>query len=103
MVLWPSQRFYIENRTHRDVCLKSRQTGFSTGVLAVNSHALFTRPYQRHVIVTHDLETSEYLFQSVQRFHRNLPEEIRPITDWRSGHRMRFPKLDSYVYVDSAR
>lgn len=102
MILWPSQEYYIKNRTHRDVCLKNRQTGFSTGVLAGNSHSLFTKPYQRDVIVTHDLETSEYLFQTVQRFHRNLPEEMRPMTDWKSGHRMRFPLLDSYIYIDSA-
>ena len=111
MVLWPSQEHYIQNRTHRDICVKNRQTGFSTGVDADNSHKLFTLPYQRQTIITHDQETSEFLFQTVQRFHHNLPLEKRPWTDWKSGRRMRFPAkrpdghkgLDSYIYVDSAK
>ncbi len=103
MELWQTQKHYIQNRTHRDICVKSRQTGFSTGVMADNAHRLFTLPYQRMCIITHDQETSEFLFQTVQRFHRNLPPEIRPVTDWKSGTRMRFPNLDSYVYIDSAK
>ena len=103
MNLWPAQKHYIENRTHRDICLKNRQQGFSTGVMAANSHLLFTQKYQRMTIVTHDQETSEFLFQTVQRFYRNLPDDMRPETDWRSGTRMRFPHLDAYVYIDSAK
>lgn len=103
MILWPTQKHYLENKTHRDIILKSRQTGMSTGVMAGNSYKLFTEPYQRITIVTHDQETSEFLFQTVQRFYRNLPPGKRPMTDWKSGTRMRFPKLDSYIYIDSAR
>ena len=102
MKLWPSQEYYIANRTHHDICLKNRQTGFSTGVLAVNTHMLFTQPYQRQAIVTHDEETSIFLFQTVQRFLKNLPPDKRHKTDWKSGRRMRFPDLDSYIYVESA-
>ena len=103
MVLWPAQKHYIQNRTHRDVCVKNRQQGFSTGVMADTSYRLFTQPFQRVAIITHDQETSEFLFQTVQRFYRNLPSEMRPETDWKSGSRMRFPKLDSYIYIDSAK
>jgi hypothetical protein len=28
---------------------------------------------------------------------------MRPDTDWKSGSRIRFPKLDSYIYIDSAK
>ncbi len=103
MVLWPAQKHYIENSTRRDVCVKSRQQGFSCAVMARNAHLIFTRPYQRATIITHDQETSEFLFQTVQRFHRNLSPEKRPRTDWKSGHRMRFQALDSYIYIDSAK
>jgi len=110
MELWPSQRYYIEHKTNRNVCLKSRQTGFSTGVMADNAHALFTEPYHRQTLITHDQETSEFLFQTVDRFYRNLTwnkgkslKEMEPTRDWRSGSRMRFPIIDSYVYIDSAR
>ena len=103
MNLWPLQEHYIKNRTHRDIILKSRQAGSSTGILADNSHVLFTVPNERQIIITHDDETSVFLLQTVQRFHRNLPLELRPATDWKSGARIRFPKLDSYIYIDSAK
>ncbi len=103
MVLWPSQKYYVEHRTNRDIILKSRQTGMSTGIMADNAHKLFTIPYQRASIITHDQETSEFLFQTVQRFYHNLPANMRPETDWKSGSRMRFPKMDSYIYIDSAK
>ena len=103
MHLWPAQADYIEKRTHRDVILKGRQMGISTGVEAGNGHKLFTLPYQRMVIITHDDETSEFLLQNIHRFYNNLPEYNRPATDWASGRRMRFPILDSYIYIDSAK
>ena len=57
MKLWPLQEYYLRNRTHRDIILKSRQAGSSTVVLAGNAHALFTTPYERQIIITHDDET----------------------------------------------
>jgi len=108
--LWKNQRHFIENKTSRNIILKGRQMGQSTGVLADNSQILFTVPYQRQTIVTHDSETSEFLFESVQRFYRNLPwnkgksnDKMAPKHDWKSGTRMRFPIIDSYIYVDSAK
>ncbi len=110
MKLKKCQKHYIENRTTRNVCLKGRQMGFSTGVAADNSADLFNLPYQRQTIITHDTETSEFLFQNVQRFYRNLPwnrgkseDRMQPKHDWKSGTRMRFPIIDSYIYIDSAK
>lgn len=97
------QKHYIENRTHRDLILKGRQMGMSTGVLGANSHVFFTKPYQRMAIITHDSETSEFLLQNVHRFHRHLPDEFRPEVDWSSSSRIRLPKLDNYIYIDSAK
>jgi len=103
MVLFPAQEYYIANKSNRNVCLKNRQTGFSTGVMADNAHALFTQEHGRQTLITHDQETSEFLFQTVQRFHKNLPPSIRPTLGWKAGSRMSFPKLDSYIYIDSAK
>ena len=103
MVLWPTQRHFIENSGRRNIVLKSRQTGMSTGIMAKKAKALFTLPYQRQTIITHDQETSEFLFQTVQRFYHNLPKNARPTVGWRSGTRMSFPKTDSYIYIDSAK
>jgi len=110
MKLAKVQRHYIENRGNRNICLKGRQMKFSTGVLADESDDLFYLPYQRQTLITHDAETSEFLFQTVQRFYRNLPankglaiKDMRPKHDWRSGTRMRFPVIDNYIFVDSAK
>jgi hypothetical protein len=110
MKLCRVQRHFIENRENRNVCLKGRQMKFSTGVLADEADDLFTLPYQRQTLITHDSETSEFLFQTVQRFYRNLPQnrgktakDMRPQHDWKSGTRMRFPKIDNYIFVDSAK
>ena len=103
MTLWPTQQYYIENRTHRDICLKNRQTGMSTGVLASNSHAFFTQPYERHTIITHDDETSGFLLSTVRRFLDNLPPAIRPVKGYDAGHRISLKNMDSYMYIDSAK
>ena len=103
MKLWRAQRYFIENKTHRNVCVKPRQVGFSTAELGDNAHALFTIPYERQTVIAHDDETAQFLLGTVTRFHRNLPPEMQPFTDWKSGSHIRFPKLDSYIYIDSAK
>ncbi len=102
MKLWPAQRAYIEGRTHRDIVLKGRQMGLSTGIMAANSHRCFTIPYTKMTIVTHKEDVSQFLLQTVSRFWRNLPDEMRPESDWHSGRRIRLPKLDSYIHIDTA-
>ena len=111
MQLWPAQKHFIEHQGKRNVILKNRQQGMSTGIMANSSHALFTKQYQRMCLIAHEDSTAEFLFQTVQRFYKNLPwnegimdaDKLRPRTDWKSGRRMRFPSLDSYIYIDSAR
>jgi len=102
MNLWKAQEYYIGNRTHRDIVVKNRQVGLSTGVEADNSHKVFTTPYTRMSIITHDTETSEFLLQNIHRFHRHLPDNRKPEVDWASSSRIRFPKMDCYIYIDSA-
>jgi len=102
MRLWKSQAYYITHRTKRDVILKSRQTGMSTGIEADNSHKVFTNKYTRMSIVTHDTETSEFLLQNIHRFHRHLPKEMKPKVDWASSSRIRFPIMDCYISIASA-
>lgn len=102
MTLWPSQEHYIKNRTHRDIVVKNRQTGFSSGVMADNSHKFFTVPNTRMAVVTHNQETSEFLFQTITRFYNNLPDDMRPSKDWHSGTRIRLDKMDCFAYIDSA-
>lgn len=102
MKLWKAQRHYLENRGHRDIILKGRQMGLSSGVMAGNAHIVFTTPYTRMAIITHNQDTSEFLMQVIHRFYNNLPKEIKPKADWASGARLRLPVMDCYIYIDSA-
>ncbi len=102
MDLLPMQLDYIKNSTNRDVILKGRQMGSSTGVMARNAHIFFTRPYVKGAIVAHNMDVAEFLFQTIKRFHRNLPVEIRPEANLNSMSRIYFPELDTFVHIDSA-
>jgi len=103
MNLWPTQEYYLKNRTNRDIILKNRQTGMSTCVLAGNAHAFFTQPYERQTIITHDDETSGFLLSTVRRFLGNLPPP-RPKIGYDAGHRISLAgKMDCYMYIDSAK
>ena len=102
MKLWKAQRYYIENRTHRDIILKSRQMGLSTAVMADNTRGAFTIPYTRMAVITHKDSVSQFLLQTISRFWRNLPEKMRPQSDWHSARHIRLPKLDSYIHIDTA-
>lgn len=103
MKLYRAQEYWIKNRTPRDIILKPRQIRISTAVMAANAHLLFTSPFQRQTIIANDDETATFLLTTIERFWRNLPDELRPATDWKSGCRMRFPGIDAYVYIDSAK
>ena len=103
MVLWRVQKHYLQNRGRKNICLKPRQVGFSSVVEADNAHDMFTLAYQRQAVITHDTETSEFLLQTIHRFHRHLPREMQPEVDWSSATRIRLPKLDNYIYIDSAK
>mgnify|MGYP001572621992 CR=1 FL=1 len=110
MILKPCQKHWIENRTHRDIILKGRQMTTTTGVLAANSHIVFTSPYQKMAVITHHGDLSEFLLLTVHRFYNNLPPNMRPECDWSSSSRIRFPAqrkdgrpgLDSLIHIDSA-
>lgn len=102
MKLWRAQRYYIENRTHRDIILKFRQAGLSTGIMADNSRACFTLPYTKMAVITHKDSVSQFLLQTISRFWRNLPDDMRPESDWHSARHIRLPKLDSYIHIDTA-
>jgi len=101
MKLWPAQKHYIQNRTHRDIILKGRQMGASTAILAANFHHLLTNPYTNIGLIAHKDDVAEFLLQTVHRFYNHLPEP-RPKVDWKSASRIRFPDLDASIHIESA-
>mgnify|MGYP001583286105 CR=1 FL=1 len=103
MKLWRIQEHFLKHKTKRNIAVKPRQVGFSTIVLADNSHALFTQPYHRMTVIAQDEETAEFLLSTIHRFYNNLPEGLRPSADLQAAHRLKLGNMDSYIYIDSAR
>lgn len=62
------------------VILKSRRVGISTACAAWLYHKVRWWPGQSAMITAHRDDTVDELHQMVQRFHNNLPPELRPAT-----------------------
>jgi hypothetical protein len=72
-----AQRHYAEHRTGRDLILKPRQIGFSTGLVADMFMDAITRTVMGATLA-HDKETTQKLRYMAGRFYDNLPESLRP-------------------------
>jgi hypothetical protein len=101
----PIQRDLYRKRTGRDLLLKARQVGATT----INAALLFAdtvlRPHTTSVIVAHEQEATELIFQKVHLFWQRLPEEEkrrigRPHVSNRQE--LYWADLDSRCYVETA-
>jgi hypothetical protein len=100
-----AQRDYYRQRTNRDMILKARQLGFTTLTCGLFFADTLLTPNTISVIVAHDADSSQRIFQIVHLFQQRLPEaekqEIgRPhILNRREIY---WPKLNSRFYVGTA-
>lgn len=86
----------------RAIVLKGRQQGVSTYTEArFYWRTQFARG-RRAYILTHLAEATDNLFGMVERFHRSLPDWLRPATDYDSRRELRFARLDSGYKVGTA-
>ena len=86
----------------RELILKARQFGFSTLILAALFLDTVSVPNTQSVVIAHDVESTERLFQMVKRFYRLLPDECRPAIRTSNRRELSFEELDSYFYVGTA-
>jgi hypothetical protein len=86
----------------REDILKSRQFGFSTLILALLFLDTVNTSYTRTVIMAHDGDSTEALFEIIQRFHDNLPESKRPRTKYANRRMISYPDLGSSLVVRTA-
>ena len=92
-------------RNGHHIILKARQLGFTTYIAARFFIATITRPGTLSVLVAHDLDSAQEIFQIVRRFVENLPQRLREgcLQTSRSNVRqLVFPALDSQFRVESA-
>jgi hypothetical protein len=94
-----SQRYYMARRTRRNLILKGRQQGMSKVIDADQLIDCIRKPTNA-VVVSHETESTERLFQSVRFFIDSLT--VKPSLQTESGRRITFPKRGSSYFVGTA-
>ena len=102
-----SQRYFFENRTNKDLILKYRQGGVSTGLLAdyfldcIIPDPVTGLSNVAAVLFSYDDESTQRLLAKVDTFYANLPEP-KPYMSRDSMHLKTFPELGSRLYIGTA-
>ena len=86
----------------RDILLKARQFGFSTLILAILFCQTVNDPNTQTIVIAHDTESTERLFQIVKRFYNYLPAHKKPRAQYANRREYLWPDLDSCFYVGTA-
>ena len=109
-VLNDAQR-YIHNRLEdqikrtgkvRAIILKGRQQGASTYVGGRFIHKVTHNKGVRAFILTHDGESTNALFEMTERYHENLPAQVKPTTSAANAKELHFGVLDSGYKIGTA-
>lgn len=86
----------------RMLILKARQQGFSTYVGGRFYHHTTRFSGKATFILSHEADTTEKLFQIVERYHKNCPDPAKMQTDVANRRRMVFSGINSEYYVGTA-
>lgn len=86
----------------RLLVLKGRQQGCSTYIAGRFYHRTTRNSGRATFILSHEADTTEKLFQMVERFHENCPPPLKPPTDIANRRRMIFAGLNSEYFVGTA-
>jgi len=68
---------YYQHRTPWDIILKPRQLGFTTAISGLFFADCLNTPNTTSVLMAHDLQSTEHIFQIAKLFWQRLPEEER--------------------------
>ena len=86
----------------RMIICKARQQGFSTYVGGRFYHHTTRSNGKATFILSHQADTTERLFQIVEKFHSNCPDAARMATDVANRRRMVFSGINSEYFVGTA-
>lgn len=80
----------------RIIILKARQMGFSTMTEAVCFHDTVTNPYRKSLIIAHEDQASQNLFNMFKTYYFNLPEALMPMRKKNNSQELVFenPTMD---------
>lgn len=86
----------------RALILKGRQMGCSTYVGGRFYHRASRNSGLRVFILTHEDQATQNLFEMVERFHLNVPTDMRPSTGTSNAKELIFDELDSGYKLGTA-
>ena len=86
----------------RVIVLKARQQGLSTAIGAWLYWWSSQRDAQKAFVVAHKADATRTLFDMTKRFHANVPEILKPHTEYSSRRELVFDKLQSSYAVATA-
>lgn len=92
----------METGRVRLLILKARQQGFSTYVGGRFYWRTTRNEGKATFILSHEADTTEKLFQIVERYHKNCPEPAKMQTDVANRRRMVFARINSEYFVGTA-
>lgn len=92
----------LETGRVRFVVLKARQQGLSTVISAWQYWWLSQRKAQKGLVMAHEAESTQTLFDMYKRVHENVPDIVRPSTKYSSRTELVFDKLDTGLRVATA-
>jgi len=95
------QRYFYRNKSHRNIILKHRQGGFSSGILADMYTDCITIPHTPCAVVSHETRATQRLLERVQ-FYYDTMESPKPRIGAESRSEKSFPDLHSSIYIGTA-
>jgi hypothetical protein len=86
----------------RKIILKGRQQGLSTYVGGRTYWRCSQRSANKGMVLAHKADSTKALWEMYQRYHKLVPELLRPSTKYASKKELTFDKLDAGITVATA-
>jgi hypothetical protein len=96
-----AQAHFLEHRTGRDLILKARQLGISTAIQADYFTTAITQT-SLQATLAHDNPTTQKLRRMAKRFHKELPDHLRPQRGYDNATTTTYPATNSEVTIATA-
>ena len=95
------QRYFMLNKSNRNIILKFRQGGCSSVVLADMFTDCLVVPYMSCAVISHEGRSTERLLNRVQAYYDNM-DEPKPHFDASSRSEKRIDEMHSSIYIGTA-
>jgi len=96
------QRKYDESRSRRNIIVKARQEGFSSFICAENTMACLAEKNIRCVLIAHDSQSTEKLFDRVRFFLEHPQIPMKPVLKRSNRREFYFKENNSAFYIGTA-